>query len=53
MTAETLQHTFPHLVEEAEILANLNKEELGNQEGRANQQPLTHWETKKNHTLSL
>ena len=26
---------------------------LGNQEGHKNQQPLTDWETKKKHTLSL
>ena len=51
--AETLQRTFPHLVEESGTLPDLNREELSNPEGHKNQQPLTAWATKKKRTLSL
>ena len=35
------------------MLPDLSREELGNQEGHKNQQPLIAWATKKKHTLSL
>ncbi len=47
INAETLQHNFPQLVEEAGTLPDLNREELGNQKGHKNQQHLTDWATKK------
>jgi hypothetical protein len=33
MFVETLQHKFPHLLAEAGMLLDLNREELGHQEG--------------------